>query len=115
MVLLQHYRHGASWMPALVRIDRLLRWAVIVAIVASVTYSFSTGRLADTPWLGGKLLGFAWLVFCGLMIRRHFGGYGAGYASLLQGEPTAQEKCRHAGIHGLHAALGAVHLGCVDC
>ena len=92
MVLLQHYRHGASWMPALVRIDRLLRWAVIVAIVASVTYSFSTGRLADTPWLGAKLLGFAWLVFCGLMIRRNFGGYGAGYASLLQGEPTAQEN-----------------------
>lgn len=92
MVLLQHYRHGAGWMPALVRFDRLFRWLVIGSIIASVAWSASTGRLAEAPWLAAKLLGFAFLVFCGLMIRRHFGGYGAGYAALMQGEPTAEQN-----------------------
>lgn len=91
-VLLQHYRHGASWMPALVRFDLFLRWAVIAAILLSVAHSYMTGRLAEAPWLAGKLIGFAALVFCGLMIRARFHGYGAGYAALLAGEPTAEEN-----------------------
>ena len=99
-VLLQHYRHGASWMPALVQFDRLLRWGVIATIVVSVGYSYATDRLAEAPWLAGKLLGFAFLVFCGLMIRRNFGGYGAGYAALLTREPSAEENA------AMQASLG---------
>ena len=79
-------------MPALVRFDRLLRWAVIAVVVVSVLHSQLTGRLAAAPWIGAKLLGFAFLVFCGLMIRRHFGGYGAGYVALLEREPSTEEN-----------------------
>ena len=100
LVLLQHFRHGAPWMPALVRFDRLLRWGVIAAIIVSVLHSQLTGRLAAAPWLGAKLLGFAFLVFCGLMIRRYFGGYGAGYVALLEREPTAEENA------AMQASLG---------
>lgn len=92
MVLVQHFAHGASWLPALTRCDRVLRWLVIISIVLSVAYALGTDRLARAPWLAAKLLGFAFLVFCGLMIRRRFGGYGAGYAALLAGEPSAEEN-----------------------
>ena len=92
MVLLQHFVHGASWLPALTRCDRALRWLVIVAILASVLHATLTGRLQGASWIAAKLLAFAFLVFCGLMIRRHFGGYGAGYAALLAGEPTPEQN-----------------------
>ena len=87
-------------MPTLVQVDRLLRWGVIGAIVVSVVHSQMTGRIAEAPWLAGKLLGFAFLVFCGLMIRRYFGGYGAGYAALMSREPTAEENA------AMQASLG---------
>jgi hypothetical protein len=92
MVLAQHFVHGASWMPTLVRFDKALRWLLIGAIVGSVVVSVSTDRLGDAPWLSAKLLGFAFLVFCGLMIRRHLPDYVGGYASLLAGEPTPHEN-----------------------
>lgn len=91
LVLILHFRHapGAS---LLTRIDRGLRWLVIISIVTSLIWSHWQGRLDTAPWLEAKLLGFALLVFCGLMIRRGFGGFALGYAALVAGEPTAEEN-----------------------
>ena len=69
MVLTIHFQHGSPLAQRLTRFDYWFRWAMIIAIIASVTYSVSTGRLAPAPWVGGKLLIFAFLIFCGLMIR----------------------------------------------
>lgn len=91
LVLLLHFRHG-SGSQLLTKIDRTLRWFVIVAILLSVFISELQGRLASAHWLSAKLLGFAFLVFCGLMIRRRFGGFAAGYAALLAGEPSEAEN-----------------------
>ncbi|MFK7828775.1 MAG: hypothetical protein AB8B57_03245 [Congregibacter sp.] len=91
LVLLLHFRHGAS-SSMLTRLDRALRWGVILSIVASVVWTESQETLQSAPWLSAKLLGFALLVFCGLMIRRGFGGFAAGYAALVAREPTAAEN-----------------------
>jgi hypothetical protein len=91
-VLLLHFRHDAPYTPALTRFDRVLRWGVIAAILASLLWSALQGLIDDVPWLQAKLLAFAFLVFCGLMIRRGFGGFAAGYAALLNGEPSAREN-----------------------
>jgi hypothetical protein len=42
---------------------------MIVAIIASVDYHWTTGPLQPYPWLAAKLLIFAFLIFCGFMIR----------------------------------------------
>lgn len=91
-VLLLHFRHDAPYTPALTRFDRVLRWGVIAAILASLLWSALQGRPDALPWLQAKLLGFAFLVFCGLMIRRGFGGFATGYAALLSGEPSEREN-----------------------
>ena len=92
IVLLLHFGHDGRFIPALTRIDRALRWLVIVSIIGSLVCSFYSGRLGGQAWLGAKLLSFAFLVFCGLMIRRGFDGFANGYMALMEREPTSEEN-----------------------
>jgi hypothetical protein len=91
LVLVLHCRHGAV-SGVLATLDKLLRWAVIGAILLFVANVWLGEGTTLPSWLLLKLLGFALLVFLGLMIRARFGGFAAGYASLLQGEPDAFEN-----------------------
>ena len=125
MVLLIHFREGTPLAKTVTRVDFWFRWLVIASVVASVGYSFSTGRLAPAPWIGYKLLLFAAMVFCGLMIRVYIGGYAAGIHALAKGEPTDAQnvamaeslgRCRPF-VYGiwiglvLEAALGVIEPG----
>lgn len=83
MVLVLHFKHHASFIPALTTFDFYFRWIVIVSIIASCVYTVSTNRLDDASWLIVKLLGFAFLVFCGLMIRIKLKGFVSTYSKLL--------------------------------
>jgi hypothetical protein len=69
MVLFIHFREGTHAGHTVARFDFWFRWVVIAAILASVAYSMSTGRLDANPWIAAKLVVFAFLIFCGLMIR----------------------------------------------
>ncbi|MEQ8263732.1 hypothetical protein [Pseudohaliea sp.] len=91
MVLVLHFAHGAAFIPLLTRVDFLFRWLVIAGIIASTAWSTASGRLADAPWLAGKLLAFAFLVFCGLMIRVQFKGFATAYGKLAAGTQTAAD------------------------
>lgn len=91
MVLILHFKHHASFIPALTKFDFYFRWLVVVGLIGSCTYSLVTGRLADNPWLIYKILVFAALVFCGLMIRLNLGGFIATYLKLLQGQTPTDE------------------------
>jgi len=84
MVLVLHFQHDAAYIPALTKIDYYFRWLLIFAIIASCVYAYSTGRLSEAPWLIAKLLCFAFLVFCGLMIRIQLKDFGATYVKILQ-------------------------------
>lgn len=90
MVLVLHFRHDAAFIPALTRLDFGFRWAMIAVLLASCGWSLYTGRLAQAPWLLAKLLGFALLIFCGLMIRLGLPGFMQGYARLAAGEHNAE-------------------------
>lgn len=70
------------------RLDLALRWVVVAAVIASATWSLAGGRLVDHPWLAAKLYLFAFLVFCGLMIRRGLPPFIAGYAALAADRAT---------------------------
>ncbi len=87
MLLIMHFRHNAT----LARLDMWFRWLLIAAIVASVWWSVSTGRLDNAPWLAPKLIVFAILVLCGVMIRIHIPGFIAGVKALGQGAITQEQ------------------------
>lgn len=91
LVLVLHFRHGAAG-GILITLDKLLRGGVIGAILLFVANAWIAKETTLPSWLLLKLLGFALLVFLGLMIRARFGGFAAGYAALLQGEPDALEN-----------------------
>ena len=86
MVLVLHFKHDAPFIPMLTRIDFYFRWIMVVGILISCFYSLSTGRLDHAPWVTAKLLGFAFLIFCGLMIRIYLKGFGATYVKIIQGD-----------------------------
>ena len=64
-----HAREGSEFGKTLATWDRRFRLFMIFAIIASVAYHWATGPLQPYPWLAAKLLIFAFLIFCGFMIR----------------------------------------------
>lgn len=92
MVLLIHAKEGTPLAKTVTRLDFWFRWLVVVSVIASVIYAFSTGRLDPAPWVGGKLLIFAAMVFSGLMIRMFIGPYVAGIHALAKGSISDAEN-----------------------
>ena len=84
VVLLQHYKHHATWLPALIKFDFWFRVFIVISLLASTAYSWNTGRLAEHPWIAGKILIFAFLVFCGIMIRIGLKDFGTAYVKIIQ-------------------------------
>ncbi|WP_339899725.1 hypothetical protein [Paraglaciecola polaris] len=83
MVLVLHYKHHASYIPMLSKIDFFFRCIMIFSILSSSVYAYNTGRLTDTPWVILKLLGFGFLIFCGLMIRVNLQDFSLIYAKII--------------------------------
>lgn len=94
MVLVLHFRHHAPYIAVLTKLDFYFRWFVISAILASCIYAILTNRVAGYPWLIAKLLGFAILVFCGLMIRIQIKDFSATYLKLVQHTHTEDDNQR---------------------
>jgi len=84
MVLIQHFKHQASFIPTLTKIDFYFRCLMVAGIVLSCLFSLSTGRLDEIPWVTAKLLGFAFLIFCGLMIRINLKNFSSSYVKIAQ-------------------------------
>ena len=84
MVLIQHFKHQASFIPTLTKIDFYFRCLMVAGIVLSCLFSLSTGRLDEIPWVTAKLLGFAFLIFCGLMIRVNLKNFSSSYVKIAQ-------------------------------
>jgi hypothetical protein len=92
MVLAVHLKEGTGFGKSLARVDYWFRWALVAYLVVSSTYSLVTGDLGDATWVAWKLLVFAGLVFCGLMIRQFIGPYGAGIHALATDTVTDQSN-----------------------
>jgi hypothetical protein len=84
LVHLTHAREGTASGPFLQKTDILFRWIVIASLLASVVHSHLVGRLEGLGWFTAKLLIFAFLVFCGLMIRRNLGSFSEGFRTLAK-------------------------------
>ena len=70
LVLAAWLKRGSEFGATMAKLDTWLRIALVVGIPASVAYSTMTGRLADTPWITGKLMILAAIILLGLVMRR---------------------------------------------
>ena len=86
MVLFIHLNEGTSVGKVVTRIDYWFRWVLVIYLITSVTVSFAIGRFSAEPWIGVKLIVFAGMVFCGLMIRKFIPDYGVGIHKLRNDE-----------------------------
>ncbi|MEM7501699.1 MAG: hypothetical protein AAF417_06625 [Pseudomonadota bacterium] len=87
LVLTLHHRGHSERLAVL---DYWLRVAVIVGLVGYAVQGLATGSVVT--WLATKLLIFAVLVACGLLIRRFLGPFGPAFAAVAQGTPTAADN-----------------------
>jgi hypothetical protein len=94
MVLYLHFRAGTVVALRVQRFDFWFRWFMIAAILASAANSLATGRLAGDPWITAKLLIFAFLIFCGLMIRIRMPPFIEGFRALAADRTTADGDAR---------------------
>ncbi len=85
-----HAKEGTDFAKKLGRIDYNFRIFMIVAIIASVIYHWQTGALRPFPWLAAKLLIFAFLIFCGFMIRRNIPPFIEGFRVLASTGATPE-------------------------
>jgi hypothetical protein len=69
VVLVIYFKQGTALGATLTRLDFWFRAGLILAILASVSYSWNAERLADTPWVAGKLVLFAAILLFGLLMR----------------------------------------------
>jgi len=90
LVIAVHAKEGSAAGQTLKRIDVWFRWIVIVSILVSVIHSHWTGRLDGLEWFSAKLVLFAFLIFCGLMIRRNLPPFVEGFRQLAGSGATPE-------------------------
>ena len=78
-----HFNEGTELVKKMTKIDYIFRWIMVFTIIASVAYGFLSDRLDSEPWIGLKLILFAALIFCGIMIRKNIGGFIKGIHNIV--------------------------------
>jgi len=88
-----HFWHGGKAYAAITKFDMFIRWAVVISLPISVALHWESNRLAEYPWVAGKLIMFAFLVFCGIMVRGKIGPFFSVLMKCRAGEmPTDEEN-----------------------
>jgi hypothetical protein len=78
-----HFNEGTELVKKMTKIDYVFRWIMVFTIIASVAYGCLSDRLDAEPWVGAKLIIFAALIFCGIMIRKNIGGFIKGIHNIV--------------------------------
>lgn len=94
VVHMVHAREGTAFGRALGRADYYFRVVMIFVLVGSVVYHWTTGPLRPYPWLAAKLLIFAFLIFCGFMIRRNLPPFIDGFRAMVASGATPDSDRR---------------------
>ncbi len=92
-VMYLHFRHGSNAYPLIAKFDMFIRYAVVVGIPISVWLHWDSNNLGEYLWVAAKLLIFAFIVFCGIMVRGKIGPFIATVLKCGAGEmPTDEEN-----------------------
>lgn len=107
-----HHYQGQPFGRRLAKFDFFFRCFMIVALIASVGYAYGDGRLRPYPWLAAKLLVFAALIFCGLLIRLKLPRFVSGYQQLLtNGATEASDRDMEQGLRACRPYVLAIWAG----
>jgi hypothetical protein len=90
--LILHFKHDTPLGKGMQKFDNPFKWAIVVGCIVSVGWSFATGRLDAAPWVGYKILVFAAIVFCSLMINQTIGPYVVGIERIASGAINDEEN-----------------------
>jgi len=82
VVLLSYLNRGSDFGELVGRFDNWLRGLLVIGIPISVAWSVLTDRLADSPWIAGKLMILAIVILLGLIMRLRFRGFFDGLEKL---------------------------------
>jgi len=88
MVVLGHFRANTNLGRLVNDTDVWFRLFMAGAVLASVSYSWSIGRLDNTPWVTGKLVLFAAILLFGMMVQIRLRPFDAALASMAASGPT---------------------------
>jgi len=89
LTLLAWFGSGGAGLAAS-RLERWLRIALVFGIPVSVGYSTITGRLAEAPYVGSKLLLFAAVLVLGLLASRAYAPFLAAVRALRPDAPAPE-------------------------
>lgn len=87
IVVTLHFGGHRAWLTA---VDCWLRVAIVAGLVGYAAHGIVTGSVVT--WLAIKLLVFALLVACGLLIRLFLGPFGPAFAAVAQGNASAADN-----------------------
>ncbi|WND03552.1 hypothetical protein QGN29_04090 [Temperatibacter marinus] len=87
-VITLHFAHGKNFIPALTTFDFYLRICVVIALLSLSGYALATGTIILAAWTAYKIIVFALLVACGLMIRIKLRPFMVAWGSLMTSGPT---------------------------
>jgi hypothetical protein len=91
MVLFLHFRHGSPKHGTLTKFDFYFRIVVILALTAYALLSLTSDSGAKVDWVAWKLLIFAGLMSCGLMIRIMLKPFGPAFGRLVAGQASEED------------------------
>ncbi|MDH3509767.1 MAG: hypothetical protein OER85_02800 [Gammaproteobacteria bacterium] len=90
--LILHFKHGTPLGKAMQKFDNPFKWTIVVACIVSAGWELATGQLDQAPWFGYKILVFAAIVFCSLMINKTIGPYIVGIERIAAGVINDEEN-----------------------
>lgn len=112
VVHMVHAREGTDFGRMLAKGDYYFRLVMIFGLVGSVAWHWSTGPLRPYPWLAAKLLIFAFLIFCGFMIRRNIPPFVDGFRAMAaQGATPESDRRMRAGMAACRPYVFAIWAG----
>jgi hypothetical protein len=82
LTILVYQRAGTEAGHKLASFDIWFRWLVVISVIGSIGLSMSTGRLEEFPWVTGKLMLFAAVIFFSIMMRKRLQTFMAGIDQL---------------------------------
>jgi hypothetical protein len=118
LTLVATLRSGTALGRQAATLEHWLRWALVFGVLASVSYAIATGRLAEAPYVGSKLLLFAAALLLSLLLRARMRPFHEGIARLaaigrtpdLDLQMTTSLNRARPFVHGIWAAVLAAAL-----
>lgn len=90
MVWANHHYQGRPLAETLRKVDLVVRIAVIAGLLYVGVSGLAGSGPVNQPWLAAKLVLFAALIFCGLMIRVMIGPFGPVFGRIMQAGSTPE-------------------------